>query len=80
MTPIPHRYFEKLRGIVTDFEQWLESTEPTEDGSISADDLKTAFVKATSIYTKTLELYRIGTTSSDEKPSGDDEVSQLSRG
>lgn len=82
MAQIPHRYFEKLRGIVTDFEQWLASTEATDDGSISVDDLKIAFVKATSIYTKTLELYRIGTTTSDEKPSDDstDDVSKLSPG
>ena len=60
MTPIPHRYFEKLRGVIGEFEQWLASTEPAEDGSVKLEDLQLALRRATSIYTKALELYRIG--------------------
>ena len=60
MTPIPHRYFEKLRGVVGEFEQWLAATHAAADDSVKPEDLQTALRLATSIYTKALELYRIG--------------------
>lgn len=76
MTPIPHRYFEKLRSVVSEFEQWLAATEAAEDGSVKAEDLKGAFVRATNIYTKTLELYRIGSHSATDEAAGDDASSE----
>ena len=82
MTPIPHRYFDKLRNVISEFEQWIASTEAAEDGSIKLEDLKVAFVRATNIYTKTLELYRIGSDTPGKTPPPDEgsEVTKLSPG
>ncbi len=80
MTPIPHRYFEKLRGVVGEFEQWLASTEANQDGAVKPEDLQLALRRATSIYTKALELYRIGSNPpANDLPDDETEPPQLSR-
>jgi hypothetical protein len=83
MTPIPHKYFAKLRNEVSEFEQWLANTEANEAGAIKPEDLQGAFVRITSLYTKTLELYRIGSNPPESHNLPDDgpsEPASISRG